>query len=90
MAVAVASFALSMSAANETTSIKRIPAHPTTAVSGPELFREYCAVCHGTEAKGDGPAAVALRVKPANLTLIAQKNGSKFPEIKVQSDPRGR
>jgi mono/diheme cytochrome c family protein len=84
LAFAAALFSLSMRGADETPGIKRIPAHPTTSVSGQDLFREYCAVCHGTDAKGEGPAAAALRVKPANLTQIARKNGSKFPEIRVQ------
>ena len=64
--------------------IKRVPAHPTTALSGQELFHEYCAVCHGVDAKGGGPAAAALLVKPDDLTQIARKNGNKYPEVKVQ------
>ena len=64
--------------------IKRVSAHATASVDGQDLFREYCAVCHGNDAKGTGPAAAALKVKPADLTLISQKNGSKFPEIRVQ------
>ena len=70
--------------ADDTPKIKRIPAHPTTAVAGQDLFREYCAVCHGSDAKGTGPAAVALKVKPADLTQISRKNGGKYPEIRVQ------
>ena len=64
--------------------IKRVPAHPTTALSGQALFHEYCAVCHGVDAKGGGPAAAALLVKPDDLTQIARKNGNKYPEVKVQ------
>ncbi len=70
--------------AGETPKIKRIPAHPTTSVMGQDLFREYCAVCHGSDAKGTGPAAAALKVKPADLTQISRKNGGKYPEIRVQ------
>ncbi len=37
-------------------------------VQGAMLFPEHCAVCHGTDARGDGPAAKTLPVPPANLT----------------------
>ena len=32
------------------------------------LYINYCAPCHGTKGKGDGPAAAALNPKPANHT----------------------
>ena len=47
------------------------------------MFHEYCAVCHGDAAKGNGPAADALKKAPADLTQIARKNGGNFPEVKV-------
>jgi mono/diheme cytochrome c family protein len=71
-------------AAQDTPKIKKIPAHSTTSLAGQDLFREYCAVCHGSDAKGNGPAAAALKVKPADLTQISQKNGGKYPEVRVQ------
>src|ERR1039458_5063223 len=46
------------------TTVKKVPVHPTTSVAGKDLYREYCAVCHGTTGKGDGPAASALKVPP--------------------------
>src|ERR1041384_4255171 len=75
---------LSMLFADATPKIKRIPARSTASVAGQDLFREYCAVCHGTDAMGGGPAAAALKVKPANLTQISRKNSNKYPEIRVQ------
>jgi len=65
--------------------VKKVPVHATTAVSGKALYGEYCAVCHGTAGKGDGPAAAALKEAPPDLTQIASKNGGKFPELKVQN-----
>jgi mono/diheme cytochrome c family protein len=47
------------------------------------MFTKYCAVCHGTEAKGNGPAAVALTKAPSDLTKISERNGGAFPEVKV-------
>jgi len=64
--------------------VKKVPVRPAQTVSGKELFREYCAVCHGTDGKGNGPAAKALKVPPADLTQIAARNGGKYPEVKVQ------
>jgi mono/diheme cytochrome c family protein len=43
------------------------------------MFNSYCAPCHGKGGKGDGPAATALKVPPANLTQLAKKNNGKFP-----------
>ena len=37
-------------------------------VQGARLFPEHCAACHGTNARGNGPAAKTLPVPPANLT----------------------
>jgi mono/diheme cytochrome c family protein len=61
------------------TAIKKAPIQRTSADSGEEMFNAYCAVCHGKGAKGDGPAAVELKVPPANLTTLAQRHGGKFP-----------
>ena len=60
--------------------IARAPAPQTDPTSGPEMFKAYCAVCHGTTAKGDGPAAKALVKPPADLTKLSAKNGGKFPD----------
>jgi nucleotide-binding universal stress UspA family protein len=47
--------------------------------TGSEVFRTYCAVCHGTSARGDGPLASSMKKKPANLAEIAKRNGGQFP-----------
>ena len=54
------------------------------------LFRTYCASCHGKEAKGDGPLAENLRVRPADLTLIAKRNKGTFDADKVHRIIDGR
>jgi len=42
---------------------------------GQKDFTEYCAPCHGSIGEGDGPVAVELATKPANLTLIEKRHG---------------
>jgi mono/diheme cytochrome c family protein len=51
--------------------------------SAKELYIAHCASCHGTSGKGDGPAAAALKIPPADLTMLAARNGGKFPEMRV-------
>jgi mono/diheme cytochrome c family protein len=69
--------------------VRRVPARPTAAMSGKDLFREYCAVCHGQDAKGAGPAADALKKSPGNLTQLSRKNNGKFPEQRVLATFKG-
>lgn len=52
--------------------------------SGEYLFRSHCASCHGLNAKGAGPAAGALRMKPADLTQLARRSDGKFPAYRVE------
>jgi len=54
-----------------------------SAANGPEMFRAYCAVCHGPEGRGGGPAAEALRKAPADLTQLSRRNGGTFPRTMV-------
>ena len=51
---------------------------------GSELFKAYCATCHGRDAKGGGPMAASLRIAPTDLTRIAARNGGTFPFLQVQ------
>lgn len=76
---------LLLPAQETTTKIKKVPAAPTSAASGKEMFDEYCASCHGVDGKGNGPAAPALKARPTDLTLLAQKNGGTFPTMRVMS-----
>jgi mono/diheme cytochrome c family protein len=51
------------------------------SLTGPDLYRGYCASCHGTEGKGDGPVA---SVSPPDF-LISQTSHSGtaafFPQL---------
>jgi mono/diheme cytochrome c family protein len=51
---------------------------------GRELYRELCAVCHGTTGKGDGPAAPALKKAMPDLTTLASNNLGVFPREAVE------
>jgi len=73
----------------QSTVIKREPAPVTSAASGSEMYKEYCAACHGQDAKGDGPAAAALKVAPPDLTALAKRNNGKYPAPRVASILRG-
>jgi mono/diheme cytochrome c family protein len=48
-------------------------------VAGGELeYQNYCAVCHGVDAKGQGIMSRFLTIRPADLTQLAKKNGGTF------------
>jgi len=54
-------------------------ARDTSMTKGVDLYQRYCAVCHGKDGKGNGPAAAALKAVPSDLTTLAQKSNGKFP-----------
>src|SRR5690349_6488162 len=64
--------------------VKSVAARPIASVDGAENFQEYCAVCHGKEAKGDGPAAPAMKAPVPDLTLIAKRHDGKFDDLEIQ------
>lgn len=47
--------------------------------SGERMYKQFCAACHGSEAKGHGPAASSLKVAPPDLTTLAKRHKGKFP-----------
>jgi mono/diheme cytochrome c family protein len=83
MLVAVVGLAISAGVA-EAQTIKRVPAPPTSTIDGKQMYDSYCAVCHGKEGTGNGPAAKALTKTPADLTRLSARNGGTFPEIHVK------
>ena len=46
---------------------------------GDLIFKQYCAACHGADAKGWGPARAALKIPAADLTTLAKRHDGKFP-----------
>ncbi|HEY4379955.1 MAG TPA: c-type cytochrome [Acidobacteriaceae bacterium] len=65
--------------------IAKVPIKPTLASDGHQMFTTYCAVCHGVDGRGSGPAASALKAKPVDLTLLSHQNGDVFPSKTVTS-----
>ena len=58
--------------------------------AGKARFDQYCAVCHGSGGKGDGPFANLMTTKPADLTMLAKNNNGEFPFGKVYESIDGR
>jgi len=60
-----------------------IPVNKTAANDGKQMYTNYCAPCHGTDGKGGGPAASALKTQPSDLTLLRRNNNGRFPDTHV-------
>jgi mono/diheme cytochrome c family protein len=60
--------------------LKRDGAKMTSSASGTEMFLSYCSPCHGKLGRGDGPAAPALKTKPADLTMLRKNHGGTFSD----------
>lgn len=57
--------------------------------SGAELFERFCAACHGSGARGDGPVASSLNVLVPDLTTIGSRYG-EFPATVIRDVIDGR
>lgn len=57
---------------------------------GKTEFLSQCAICHGTDGKGNGFLSEELKTKPANLTVLAKKNSGVFPLNAVHEIIDGR
>jgi mono/diheme cytochrome c family protein len=74
---------------NPNVKIKQVPVPNVSATSGKEMYNAYCAACHGTDGRGNGPAASALKTPPTNLTLLSAQHNGRFPEASVQQAIKG-
>lgn len=57
---------------------KKNAAKPNLA-NGQATYLRYCASCYGKTGKGDGPAAMAMKTSPADLTTLAKRHEGKYP-----------
>ena len=72
------------------TVLKHVPITHTSPTSGKDMFDNYCAVCHGKDGKGGGPAASALKTAPTDLAGLAKGAGGKYPASHVAAVIRGQ
>jgi mono/diheme cytochrome c family protein len=78
VAVVLSSVAFGLAQEKEKT-VKKAPIQDVNPASGEEMFKSYCAACHGKDAKGAGPATVDLKSTPPDLTTLAKRHDGKFP-----------
>ncbi len=86
--ISIAAFRL-ITYSQQQPTIKQSPPAYTDPASGAEMYRTYCAVCHGIEGKGNGPAAPALKQELPDLTVLSKKNGGEFPSFRVSNIIQG-
>lgn len=78
-------FLISSAIANDGSAVNQTQLPSSYVPSGQEMFQQFCAACHGADAKGDGPAASNLKTPPADLTTLAKRHTGKFPYEYVSS-----
>jgi mono/diheme cytochrome c family protein len=60
-------------------------ATPPSADSGEQLYKSYCADCHGNDLKGNRRISSEYKNPPADLTTLAQRHKGEFPEAYVEN-----
>ncbi len=65
--------------ADEKSAANKTATETSNLAAGRQTYMEYCAVCHGADARGMGPAGSALKTPPSDLTTLSKKHGGKFP-----------
>lgn len=53
---------------------------------GGRLFKQHCAACHGSEGRGNGPAAIALEVRPRDFRNEPFRYVSTLESVPTQAD----
>jgi mono/diheme cytochrome c family protein len=75
----------SIAKAGEQQAPKKTVSTTSAELSGEEIFKSYCATCHGSDGKGKGPMAAVLKVPPPDLTTLSRRNNGKFPADQIAS-----
>jgi mono/diheme cytochrome c family protein len=82
--VAAVAMTGTLSAAAAQTARPNPPSVLIDSLAGRDSFERYCAACHGSDGRGNGPVASALRTRPADLTLLARRNNGAFPRQPIR------
>lgn len=69
--------------------VKKVTAPYTSPASGADMYKAYCASCHGVKGLGDGPVAEHLKIPIPDLTQLSKLNKGVFPGVHVTSVIRG-
>ena len=75
--------AATVASANQPKDKVTISVGKTAATNGKQMYASYCAPCHGTDGKGHGPTASALKAQPTDLTILSKNNHGKFPDAHI-------
>lgn len=54
------------------------------AHAGRTTFESTCASCHGLNARGNGPVAAILTVRPSDLTTLSIRYDGRFPAAELR------
>lgn len=65
------------------------PLGPDGASQGAELFQSNCAMCHGPEGHGDGPAGQSLEPPPGNLAEVQAKAADDYLYWRIHAGKPG-
>jgi mono/diheme cytochrome c family protein len=68
--------------------LKKKPIASSESEPGAQLYKSYCAACHGVKGKGDGQVARFLKGPPADLSTLAQRNDGRYPADRVAATLR--
>ena len=69
--------------------VKTTTAPYTSPASGKQMYKAYCASCHGLDGKGTGPAATAMKAPLPDLTQLKKQNHGQYPADHVAASIQG-
>jgi len=75
--------ALSLSASQDKQAAKP-NATVSSASAGQAIYKQHCAVCHGNDLKGNGPAPPPFREETPDLTTLSRRHEG-FPDAYVSN-----
>jgi len=59
--------------------VKKVSIPYSDPTSGAQMYKDYCAACHGAKGMGNGPAVEFLKAAPSDLRTLAQRHAGTFP-----------